>query len=111
MENLDVNQLARYFKALSSPQRLKLFLMVCNSIKGLEPEFDASLQSNPNSCSCKGLSKAFTKACEYLNLSRSTISHHFSVLENAGLITCTRNGQKYICKVSDKAIKKIKHFV
>ncbi len=105
MKQLDVEKLAKYFKALSSPQRLKLFLMVYN----WSGEYE--LNTDSKGCCCEGVEKAFTKVCEKLNLSRSTISHHFKVLETAGLISCTRDGQKYICSINQDAIESVKTFV
>jgi ArsR family transcriptional regulator len=105
MKKPNIEELAKYFNALSSPQRLKLFLMVHNWTSTYE------IKPNKKGCCCVGVEKAFTKVCEKLSLSRSTISHHFKVLENAGLISCTRDGQKYICTINQKAIETIKKFV
>lgn len=58
--------------------------------------------------SCCPLEKAFTKACDCMNLSRSTISHHFKELQNAGLIICERDGQVYRCWVNADTVNAIK---
>lgn len=102
MKKRNINEIAGYFKALSNPQRLKLFLMVS--------DWAEECEANPTrkGCCSEGVAKAFTKVCEKLNLSRSTISHHFNVLENAELISCRRDGQQYICTVNQKALKVIK---
>lgn len=57
------------------------------------------------------LEKAFTKVCDCMNLSRSTVSHHFKELQNAGLITCEREGQTYRCRVNEDAVNSIKDFL
>jgi ArsR family transcriptional regulator, arsenate/arsenite/antimonite-responsive transcriptional repressor len=57
------------------------------------------------------MERCFTKVCCCTNLSRSTISHHFKELENAGLITCTRNGQSFICKINMEAVEVIRDFL
>lgn len=57
------------------------------------------------------LEKAFSRVCECMNLSRSTISHHFKELQNAGLITCEREGQIYRCRVNQDAVSAIKEFL
>ncbi|MHA2062473.1 MAG: ArsR/SmtB family transcription factor [Candidatus Sifarchaeia archaeon] len=63
-------------------------------------------------CGVKGgLEKAFTKICDCMNLSRSTISHHFKELQNAGLITCEREGQTYRCSVNEDAVNAVKDFL
>lgn len=79
------------FKALSNGQRLKLFLMIVN-----------------NCCPKDGYEKAFTKACDCMDLSRSTISHHLKELQSAGLITAEREGQSYRYRVNYDALKTIK---
>ena len=58
-----------------------------------------------------GVEKAFTKACEYLKISRSTVSHHMKELENVGLISTTRNGQSFTCKINMDAVKVIQDFL
>ncbi|HYH04236.1 MAG TPA: metalloregulator ArsR/SmtB family transcription factor [Bacillota bacterium] len=93
--------LARIFKALSNEQRLKLFKMLYEWNK---------LEEGVHPCS-EGVEKCFTKACCSLVLSRSTISHHFKELENAGLITVTRNGQSFICKINCDAVEAIQDFL
>lgn len=95
---MDTNELLKLFKALSSEHRLKLFLLLNEWCCG---EF--SLE--------KGIERCFTKACAELNLSRSTISHHFKELQKAGLITCTRNGQSYVCQINQEAVRHIQHFL
>ena len=89
--------LAKKFKALACEQRL-LLLKLLKDWEGAE------------SC-CPGVRKGFTKACEKLNISRSTISHHFKELENAGLIQCVRNGQAIECQVNEEALKEIREFL
>lgn len=97
--------LAKVFKALSNPQRLKLFKMIYQGFKGPHQEKKKKL-----AC-CAGIEKAFTTACSCMNLSRSTISHHFKELQNAGLITCERRGQAYYCEVNPAAVDAIQGFM
>lgn len=58
-----------------------------------------------------GIERAFTKMCDSINLSRSTISHHFKELQSAGLITCEREGQNFRCRVNQETIDAIKAFL
>jgi DNA-binding transcriptional ArsR family regulator len=102
MKSKNIQELAGYFKALSNPKRLKLFLMVSDWAE----ECDG--KSAKGGCCSEGVEKAFTRVCEKLNLSRSTISHHFNVLENAGLISCKRDQRQYICTVNEKALREIR---
>jgi ArsR family transcriptional regulator len=91
------------FKALANEQRLKLFQLIYEWCQELEA-------CSIDSC-CDGIEKAFTHACEQLKISRSTVSHHFKELQNAGLIICTRKGQSFSCKVNQEAIKAVQKFL
>jgi ArsR family transcriptional regulator len=46
-----------------------------------------------------------------MTLSKSTISHHFKELQNAGLISYTRNGQSFFCRINKEAIEAIRNFL
>lgn len=101
---MDNSNLAKIFKALSCEQRLMLFKTIYEwyeegNSKGEEYTFD------------EGLDKCFTKACCCMDLSRSTISHHFKELQNAGLITCSRNGQSFVCKLNPEAVQAVRDFL
>jgi len=89
--------MAKKFKALACEQRLRLIELL------LEWE-------GIDSC-CDGVRKAFTRASDEMNISRSTISHHFKELENAGLIHCARNGQAVECKVDRDALEDIRSYL
>ncbi|XEC94755.1 ArsR/SmtB family transcription factor [Paenibacillus tarimensis] len=90
--------LSKIFKALSSEQRLNLFLMLYEW-RGTDCSFT------------EGMEKCFTKACCSMDLSRSTISHHFKELQNAGLIQCTRSGQSSVCQINMEAVQAIRDFL
>ncbi len=96
--------LAQVFKALSNPQRLKLFQMIYTGFKG---PYNEKKKKRP----CCGIEKAFTAACQCMGLSRSTISHHFKELQNAGLIHCERRGQSFYCEINPKAIAAVQGFM
>lgn len=89
--------LVKKFKALACEQRLRLIELL------LEWE-------GMDSC-CNGVRGGFTRASEEMNISRSTISHHFKELENAGLIHCERNGQAVECKVDKEALEEIRSYL
>jgi len=102
--------IVKIFKALSSEQRLTLFKNLYNWEKSnVKSEF-ADETCLPLK-ECCGTEKAFTNACGCMDLSRSTISHHLKELQNAGLVTCTRNGQVISCKVNEEVVDLIKHFL
>jgi len=104
---MEHSKLAKVFKALSNEQRLKLFKMIYQGFRTTKTE---SEDCSSSAC-CGGVEKAFTSACECMDLSRSTISHHFKELQNAGLITCTRQGQSFICEVNEEAVKAVQAFL
>ncbi len=90
---------------MSNEQRLKLFMMIYENCA----DQDCS-KTSVSECS-GGMEKAFTKACNCLKISRSTISHHFKELQNAGLITARRTGQAFYCEVNQEAIKAIRDLI
>jgi ArsR family transcriptional regulator len=96
----DAAAMARIFKALSNPQRLELFQRISRGFR----------KGGGKGC-CAGVEKAFTAACDCMDLSRSTISHHFKELQNAGLIKCERRGQSFYCEVNREALKAIQGFM
>ena len=112
---MELSNYAKIFKALSNEQRLKIFMMIytqcCPSetVKGVS-EF--RIVGEGACCPARaGIEKAFTKMCDSIKLSRSTISHHFKELQNAGLITCEREGQIFRCRVNQDTIDAIKAFM
>ena len=96
--------IVKIFKALSCEQRLKLFKAL---YKWCETE---ECKDGEYSCS-EGMDKCFTKACCCMELSKSTISHHFKELQNAGLISYTRKGQSFLCKINKDAVEVIQNFM
>ena len=111
---MELSNYSRIFKALSSQQRLKIFMMIydnCCAPEATKMGSEFRFVNDP-CCSTKGgIEKAFTKICDCMDLSRSTISHHFKELQNAGLITCEREGQTYRCSVNEETVKAIKEFL
>ncbi len=109
---MKLSNYSKIFKALSNEQRLKIFLMIykqcCTGKQGRVSQFK---QDGSSCCPTNGtLQKAFTKICSCMKLSKSTISHHFKELQNAGLINCEREGQNHRCSVNEDVIKSIKDF-
>jgi ArsR family transcriptional regulator len=118
---MEQSNLARIFKALGNEQRLALFEMVyrmsrqpgSGGAEGLSPADAARARRRkagaPEPC-CR-VRKAFTAACGCMGLARSTVSHHFKELQNAGLITCTREGQSFLCEVNPDAVEAVRAFL
>lgn len=94
---MEIKQASKIFKALACEQRFMLLQM----LRGW---------CCVDTC-CDGIAKAFTRASEELNISRSTLSHHFKELEHAGLIVCVRNGQAMNCRVNEDALKELQGFL
>jgi ArsR family transcriptional regulator len=103
---MKTKNLAKVFKALSNEHRLELFRLIYSQYR-LE---ESRAQKAGKDC-CEGIEKAFTMACGCLDLSRSTISHHFKELQNAGLITCTRQGQTFVCQVNEDYVDAVRSFL
>ncbi|HEX2954232.1 MAG TPA: ArsR family transcriptional regulator [Bacillota bacterium] len=101
---MEQKNLALIFKALSNDKRLELFQMLYEW-QGLNECVDLS------TVECDGMDRCFTKACCSLGLCRSTVSHHFKELENAGLVTLTRQGQSSICRINVEAVEAIRNFL
>ncbi len=101
---MKLTKMAKIFKALSNEKRLQLFKNIYEwQVLEMTPE--ETFQR------CDGIKKTFTKACNSMNLSRSTISHHLKELRNAGLITCTRDGQTLKCKTNQDVIEAVRTFI
>ena len=110
---MKLSNYTKIFKALSNEQRLKIFMMLyknCCTPEGGKVITEFRIKGEA-CCASGGMEKAFTKICDCMDLSRSTISHHFKELQNAGLITCEREGQLYRCRVNKEVIDSIKNFL
>jgi ArsR family transcriptional regulator, arsenate/arsenite/antimonite-responsive transcriptional repressor len=93
---MELDELVKVFKALGCDQRIKIIQML-REWEGID------------AC-CDGVLKAFTRMSEEIEVSRSTLSHHFKELENAGLIVCERQGQAMQCKVNEELLSRVKEF-
>jgi ArsR family transcriptional regulator, arsenate/arsenite/antimonite-responsive transcriptional repressor len=109
---MKLSNYSKIFKALSNEQRLKIFMMIYNGEGEFIGKSESSIKDKPICCDMAGhIKKAFTKACDCMDLSRSTVSHHFKELQNAGLIICEREGQTFHCRVNPEAVDLIKAFL
>ena len=78
LTDAEADQLAAAFKALADPVRLRLLSLIANAPDG-------------TACSCD--------LEEPVGKSQSTVSHHLSVLADAGLITKEKMGRWVNCSV------------
>ena len=97
--NNDLEKLSHVFKALSNPNRLRIFLrLVSCCVPGTIHSLDAE-----GSAYVGELGKD-------LGIVPSTVSHHIKELRQAGLIRVQRQGQKIECWVDPDVIKDLREF-
>jgi ArsR family transcriptional regulator len=102
MSNNTNNKLDKYagiFKALSNPNRLKIFISLATCCKpGTVGIFE------PSNTACVG------DIGKDLSIVPSTVSHHIKELRRAGLIKTRRQGQNIECWVDPEILKELKYF-
>ena len=98
-ENKKVQEIADVFKALSNPNRLRIFLrLVSCCVPGTVHEIEDDART------CVGdLGKD-------LEIVPSTVSHHIKELHRAGLIRMRRNGQKIECWIDPEVLEELSRF-
>ena len=104
-QDQNINKFAEIFKALSNPNRLKIFLRLIDCCApGQIQDFRNNKNSPDLGCSCVG------DLGQDLGIVPSTISHHIKELRQAGLINMERNGQKIDCKIDLETFGAIRAF-
>ena len=95
----DTARLAGAFKALSNPNRLKIFLQLMNCC-------------TPGTlCSTEDVAKSCVGDLgDGLDIAASTLSHHIKELSRAGLIQMERRGQNVDCWVDPNTVKELNQF-
>jgi DNA-binding transcriptional ArsR family regulator len=99
-KNLKLEEFADIFKALSNPNRLKIFKQLTSCCA---PGTVCVLDSS-NTAFVGDLGKQ-------VDIAPSTVSHHIKELKRAGLIRTRRQGQKIECWVDPETIKSLKDFL
>ena len=99
----NIEKFAEIFKALSNPNRLKIFLRLTSCcVPGTSIDIDSNIYSE--GCACVGdLGKD-------LGIVPSTISHHIKELRQAGLIRVERQGQKIECMIDPETFAALQGF-
>ena len=87
LDDTSAAQLASGFKALADPIRLRLLSLIANAPEG-------------TACSCD-LEAPVGK-------SQPTVSHHLSILAEAGLITKEKSGRWVMCAVVPERMKELR---
>ena len=87
----EIKALARVFKALSNPHRLKIFLNLLE-----ESRIDLS-KGRVHDC-------FLLKILDGLPIGAPTISHHVKELADAGVITTERTGKYLTCAINPHAL-------
>ena len=89
--------LAGIFKALSDPNRLAIFQLVCE--RGGEGQ------------GVDEMANSISKIADEFDLTLSTVSHHIKELRTAGLIRCEKVGQTVYCTPNPDTLADIDHFL
>jgi ArsR family transcriptional regulator len=102
-EEKNIEKFSEIFKALSNPNRLKIFLRL---VSNCQPGTYVNIEDNaePEGCACVG------ELGQDLGIVPSTISHHIKELRRAGLIRMERRGQKIECSVDPETVKALQGF-
>jgi ArsR family transcriptional regulator, arsenate/arsenite/antimonite-responsive transcriptional repressor len=97
----EVDRIALLFGALSSPQRLRIFLHLatcCDSRSCCE-------------ASTEGIRHCVGDLGRGLDLAASTVSHHIKELRRAGLLRVERNGQRIECWIVEDTVDLLAEFL
>ncbi|MBT8328259.1 MAG: winged helix-turn-helix transcriptional regulator [Desulfofustis sp.] len=102
MSNYSVGQIedfAEIFKALSNPNRLKIFLSLTSCCKpGTVGVID------------RDCSVYIGELADEVAVVKSTVSHHIKELKRVGLIKTERQGQKIACWVDPEMVEALHRF-
>jgi ArsR family transcriptional regulator len=99
----NIEKMAEMFKALSNPNRLKMFMRLISccqpgTVTTINPE------TGLEGCACVG------ELGRDLGVVPSTISHHIKELRQAGLIRIERRGQKIECWIDPATVADLQDF-
>lgn len=102
MSNYDkehIEEFAEVFKALSNPNRLRIFLSLTSCCKpGTVGFFD------------QGSAAYIGELADEVAVVKSTVSHHIKELKRVGLIRTERQGQKIACWVDPEMVEALHKF-
>ncbi|MBI5118577.1 helix-turn-helix transcriptional regulator [Candidatus Poribacteria bacterium] len=96
----NTGQVTEIFKALSNPNRLRIFLTLVSA-----------WHMNSGCISDQELAYYVGDLCECVEVSPSTVSHHLRELSHAGLIKMERCGQRICCSVNSETVAALSEFL
>jgi ArsR family transcriptional regulator len=97
--NEEIDEFAEIFKALSNPNRLKIFIRLASCCA----PGTVSLIDEDHTAYVGELSGE-------LDVGKSTVSHHIKELRRVGLLKTERRGQKIACWVDPERVKALGMF-
>lgn len=101
-KNIDLDRLADIFKALSNPNRLKIFLKLTTCCRpGTVGIYDRTSDVDTMFIGELG---------NELDVGKPTVSHHVKELRRVGIIRTERRGQNIACWVDPDIIQELKEF-
>ncbi len=99
---VNLEELAEIFKALSNPNRLKIFELLTSCCRpGTVGIYDR--RSDVDAMFVGDLGKE-------LDVGKPTVSHHVKELRRVGIIRSERRGQNIACWVDPEVIERLKRF-
>ncbi len=99
-----IDLLARQFKALCHPQRIKLLQIIRSQQFCCFLPCEEEGKAEPVGC-CVG---DLVRECD---LAASTVSHHLKELRTAGLIEMERRGQFLYCRAREDVLARLAQFL
>ena len=97
---MDADHFAKIFKALSNPNRLRLFDEI--RTKG-QAHFDGAAKRGVGGC-------LLHHVIDALDVGAPTVSHHLKELVNAGLVETRRVGKQLHCSVASQVVDELRRF-
>jgi DNA-binding transcriptional ArsR family regulator len=102
-KNQNIDKFAEAFKALSNPNRLKIYLKLLSCCTpGTVTTIQEGMETDRAAC--------ISELGSDLGIVPSTLSHHIKELRRAGLIRMEREGQKMKCWTDPDMISALKNF-
>jgi ArsR family transcriptional regulator len=98
-KNKKIEAFADIFKALSNPNRLKIFIRLASCCA----PGTVSLVDDDHTAYVGELS-------DELEIGKSTVSHHIKELRRVGLLRSERRGQKIACWVDPDKVRELERF-